>query len=119
MVKTHHNFTNFISHPSNVQDNSMASSISDMDRDSKAQDHDTNPPWALRQSYSSMSLSLSRFSADSGGGGGADSLDSGVSPYFAGGEVSANSPDLEGSHLDPEARENAKLRYKEKKKSRL
>ena len=97
----------------------MASSISDMGS-SKAHDDNSNNlgnmnymPRPIRQSYSSMSLSFSRFSAESGGGGG-DSLDSSLSPYIAGGEPSTNSPEL-----DFGARENAKLRYKEKKKSRL
>lgn len=98
----------------------MASSVSDMDRDvssSKAHDHGTNPPGTIRMSCSSMSLSVSKFSADSGGGG-VDSLDSGISRYIAG-EALIGSPDLEGLHLDSEARESAKLRYKEKKKTRL
>ncbi|PON87007.1 Zinc finger-domain containing protein [Trema orientale] len=109
-------------HSRTMEDTSVASSVSDMDRDmgsSKAHndDNSNNPgsmnymPCPIRPSYSSMSLSVSRFSAESGGG---DSLDSGLSPYIVGGEPSTNSPDF-----DFGARENAKLRYKEKKKSRL
>ncbi|EXB89375.1 Putative zinc finger protein [Morus notabilis] len=103
-----------------MEDASMASTVSHMDRDvssSKAHDHGTNPPGIIRMSCSSMSLSVSKFSADSGGGG-ADSLDSGISRYITG-EASIGSRDLEGLHLDSEARESAKLRYKEKKKTRL
>lgn len=49
------------------------------------------------------------FSAESTG---TDCLDSGHSPYIAGGEPPSHS-------LDLEVRENAKMIYKEKKKSRL
>lgn len=104
-----------------MEDVSMASSVSEMEKDInsyKVHDHGANRPWSILPSHSSMSLSVSRFSADSGGGG-ADSLDSGISRYVAGGEGSTGSPDLEVSHFDPEARESAKLRYKEKKKSRV
>lgn len=99
----------------------MASSVSEMEKDInsyKVHDHGANRPWPIPPSHSSMSLSVSRFSADSGGGG-ADSLDSGISRYVAGGEGSILSPDLEVSHFDSEARESAKMRYKEKKKSRV
>jgi hypothetical protein len=71
-------------------------------------------PRPIRPSYSTLSFSVSRFSAESNG---TDCLDSGLSPYTIGGEPSYNSPALEGAHL--EAREIAKMRYKEKKKSRL
>ncbi|PON73758.1 B-box-type zinc finger [Parasponia andersonii] len=109
-------------HSRTMEDTSVASSVSDMDRDmgsSKANiDDKFNNPGSMnymscpiRPSYSSMSLSVSRFSAESGGG---DSLDNDFSPYIAGGEPSTNLPDF-----DFGARENAKLRYKEKKKSRL
>lgn len=70
-------------------------------------------PRPVRSSYSTLSFSVSRFSTESSG---TDCLDSGVSPYVTG-EASNNSPDREGAHL--EARELAKMRYKEKKKSRL
>lgn len=70
-------------------------------------------PRPIRSSYSTLSFSVSRFSAESSG---TDCLDSGLSPYIIG-EPSHNSPNLEGAHLD--AREIAKMRYKEKKKSRL
>ncbi|KAF5442353.1 hypothetical protein F2P56_035020 [Juglans regia] len=70
-------------------------------------------PRPIRSSYSTLSFSVSRFSAESSV---SDCLDSGLSPYIIG-EPSHNSPNLEGAHLD--AREIAKMRYKEKKKSRL
>lgn len=69
---------------------------------------------AIRPCYSTLSFSASRFSAESGG---TDCLDSGVSPHVSRGETSGNLRDLEVAHS--EARENAKMRYKEKKKSRL
>lgn len=71
-------------------------------------------PRPIQPSYSTLSFSVSRFSAESNG---TDCLDSGLSPYTIGGEPSNNSPELDGAHL--EAREIAKMRYKEKKKSRL
>ncbi|KAL9453316.1 hypothetical protein AB3S75_009007 [Citrus x aurantiifolia] len=69
-------------------------------------------PWAIRPSYSTLSISTSRFSAESSG---TDSFGSRMSP-ITGGEASCHSPDLDGPHL--EARENAMMRYKEKKKAR-
>ncbi|KAG7973798.1 hypothetical protein I3843_06G015100 [Carya illinoinensis] len=66
-------------------------------------------PRLIRSSYSTLSFFVSRCSAESSG---TDCLDSGVSPYIRG-EPSHNSPNLEGAHLD--AREIAKMRYKEKK----
>lgn len=71
-------------------------------------------PCPIQPSCSTLSFSVSRFSAESNG---TDCLDSGLSPYTIGGETSNNSPELDGAHL--EAREIAKMRYKEKKKSRL
>ena len=71
-------------------------------------------PRPIQPSYSTLSFSVSRFSAESNG---TDCLDSGLSPYTIGGDSSNNSPELDGAHL--EAREIAKMRYKEKKKSRL
>ncbi|KAK9223166.1 hypothetical protein WN944_011608 [Citrus x changshan-huyou] len=69
-------------------------------------------PWAIRPSYSTLSISTSRFSAESSG---TDSFSSRMSP-ITGGEASCHSPDLDSPHL--EARENAMMRYKEKKKAR-
>lgn len=69
-------------------------------------------PWAIRPSYSTLSISTSRFSAESSG---TDSFGSRMSP-ITGGEASCHSPDLDSPHL--EARENAMMRYKEKKKAR-
>ncbi|KAK8356321.1 hypothetical protein V6Z11_A05G348900, partial [Gossypium hirsutum] len=67
----------------------------------------TSPP-----SYSAMS-SVSRFSAETSA---PDCLDNGVSAIIHG-EASCISPDLDSFHS--EARENAMVRYKEKKKARL
>ncbi|KAE8713512.1 B-box zinc finger family protein, putative isoform 3 [Hibiscus syriacus] len=66
----------------------------------------------IQPSYSVMS-SVSRLSADTGA---PDFLDNGVSPITVG-EASCISPDLDNFHSD--ARENAMMRYKEKKKARL
>lgn len=68
--------------------------------------------WAIQPSYSTLSISTSRFSAESSG---TDSFGSRMSP-ITGGEASCHSPDLDSPHL--EARENAMMRYKEKKKAR-
>ncbi|XP_015579129.2 putative zinc finger protein At1g68190 isoform X1 [Ricinus communis] len=70
-------------------------------------------PRTIRPSYSAMSFSISRFSAE---GSGTKYVDSGLSPYITGTEVSYHSSDLEGAHS--EAKENAMVRYKEKKKAR-
>ena len=70
-------------------------------------------PCLIRPSYSTMSFSVSRFSAENSG---TDCLDSGLSP-LAQVEASCISPDLDSLHS--EARENAMMRYKEKKKARL
>lgn len=70
-------------------------------------------PRPTRTSYSTLSFSISRFSADSSG---TDCLDSGLSPYIIG-KSTGNSPELDSAHL--KAREIAKKRYKEKKKSRM
>ncbi|KAG6707124.1 hypothetical protein I3842_06G016100 [Carya illinoinensis] len=80
---------------------------------SGGQRHSADCLHPIRSSYSTLSFSVSRCSAKSSG---TDCLNSGVSPYIRG-EPSHNSPNLEGAHLD--AREIAKMRYKEKKKSRL
>ncbi|WCJ24454.1 B-box zinc finger family protein [Euphorbia peplus] len=61
----------------------------------------------IRPSYSTMSFSMSRFSAD---GDDNEYLDGGVSPFITGAEVSAQSPNLEGLHKDATTK-----RYKEKK----
>ncbi|KAJ0039083.1 hypothetical protein Pint_22069 [Pistacia integerrima] len=63
--------------------------------------------------YSALSYSMSRFSIESSG---TDCLNSRQSPN-TGGEASCYSPDLECAHS--EARENAMMRYKQKKKARL
>jgi hypothetical protein len=107
------------------QDASAASSVhitpsAHRDKDKGPSDQVHNLPGSadcprpIRPSYSTLSFSLSRFSAESSG---TDCLDSGISPYITGGEPSYNSPYLEVAHL--EAREIAMMRYKEKKKSRL
>ncbi|GLT58201.1 hypothetical protein SLA2020_311140 [Shorea laevis] len=70
-------------------------------------------PHPIQPSYSNLSFTLSRFSNESSG---TDCLDSQLSP-ITGGEASSNSHDLDGVHS--EARENAIMRYKEKKKARL
>ncbi|XP_042502571.1 zinc finger protein CONSTANS-LIKE 9-like [Macadamia integrifolia] len=63
---------------------------------------------------SSLSFSLSKPSAETSG---SDYLDSGISPNIMKGEPPWNSPDLDSAHS--EARENAMIRYKEKKKARM
>ncbi|XP_021299386.1 putative zinc finger protein At1g68190 isoform X7 [Herrania umbratica] len=73
----------------------------------------SDSPRPIRPSYSTMSFSVSRFSAESSG---TDCPDSGLSPITQV-EASYFSPDLDSLHS--EARENAMLRYKEKKKARL
>ncbi|GLT35070.1 hypothetical protein SLA2020_095530 [Shorea laevis] len=67
----------------------------------------------IQPSYSTMSFPLSRFSNESSS---TDCLDSELSP-ITGGDPSCNAHDLDGVHT--EARENAMMRYKEKKKARL
>ncbi|XP_065881453.1 zinc finger protein CONSTANS-LIKE 9 isoform X2 [Euphorbia lathyris] len=51
----------------------------------------------IEPSYSTMSFSMSRFSAD---GGGIGCLDSGLSPFITGAEGSYHSSDLEGLHSE-------------------
>ncbi|KAK8691526.1 hypothetical protein V6N13_075036 [Hibiscus sabdariffa] len=68
---------------------------------------------SIIQPSCSTTSSVSRFSADACA---PDCLDNGVSPIIDG-EGSCISPDLDSFHS--EARENAKTRYKEKKKARL
>lgn len=97
----------------------LFSRSTDMDKDIVCSKLNIRPgcmdnPRSIRPSFSTLSFSVSRFSAESSG---TDILDSGISPYIAGGEPSSNLQDHEVSLL--EARENAKMRYKEKKKSRL
>ena len=70
-------------------------------------------PRPIRPSYSTKSFSVSRFSAESSG---TACLDSGLSPITQG-EASCISPDSDSLHS--KARENAMMRYKEKKKARL
>lgn len=66
----------------------------------------------IRASYSTMSFPLSRFGNESNS---VDFPDSELSPT-AGGETSSYSHELDGMHT--EARGNAMMRYKEKKKAR-
>ncbi|XP_057963238.1 putative zinc finger protein At1g68190 isoform X2 [Malania oleifera] len=63
--------------------------------------------------YSPLSFSFSRLSAKSSG---TDYLDGGLSPFLTRGEPLSNSSSMESAHS--EARENAVMRYKEKKKVR-
>ncbi|XP_055961197.1 putative zinc finger protein At1g68190 isoform X2 [Mercurialis annua] len=71
-------------------------------------------PRTVHQSYSAISFSVSRFSAESNGN---DYLDSGFSPYITAAELSHVSPDVGFAHSA--AKENAMARYKEKKKARM
>ncbi|WRX15202.1 CCT domain - like 3 [Theobroma cacao] len=73
----------------------------------------SDSPCPIRPSYSTMSFSVSRFSAESSG---IDCPDSELSPITQG-EALCFSPGLGSLHS--EARENAMMRYKEKKKARL
>ncbi|KAM7271862.1 hypothetical protein ACFE04_031076 [Oxalis oulophora] len=68
----------------------------------------TDFPRQIPQSYSSMSFSMSRLSAES-----TDCVDSGISP-ITGVEASCNLSDPEGTQM--EAREQVITRYREKKK---
>lgn len=86
-----------------------------MENDTKQIDiltRNRDSPRPLQPPYSTLSISSSRFSAESSG---TDSFDGRMSPII-GGEASCHSPDLEFVHS--EARENAMMRYKEKKKAR-
>nr|DAD35453.1 TPA_asm: hypothetical protein HUJ06_006093 [Nelumbo nucifera] len=65
----------------------------------------------IRPSYSCLPFSVSRLSAESSA---SDCLDSGISPNTI--QASWNSPDVENTHS--EAKENAMIRYKEKKMAR-
>lgn len=67
----------------------------------------------IRPSFSALSFSVSRLSAESSC---TDYLDSRLSPKTTRGPP-CDSPDLESAHS--EARENAMMRYKEKKKVRM
>ncbi|KAJ0094058.1 hypothetical protein Patl1_15079 [Pistacia atlantica] len=104
-----------------IEDVSMASSVyislsAQMDNDTKQIDNylgNIDSPRAIQPSYSALSYSMSRFSIESSG---TDCLNSRQSPN-TGGEASCYSPDLECAHS--EARENAMMRYKQKKKARL
>ncbi|XP_031251821.1 zinc finger protein CONSTANS-LIKE 9 [Pistacia vera] len=104
-----------------IEDVSMASSVyislsAQMDNDTKQIDNylgNIDSPRAIQPSYSALSYSMSRFSIESSG---TDCLNSRQSPN-TGGEASCYSPDLECAHS--EARENAMMRYKQKKKTRL
>lgn len=69
-------------------------------------------PQSIHPSYSTLSFSLSRLSDESSA---ADNLDSGLSPNII--EPPWISPDMDNAHS--EARENAMIRYKEKKKVRM
>lgn len=99
-----------------VEDASAASIYSaqsaqmERDRNNYQPNFDFSHP--IQPPYSTMSFTLSRFSNESSG---ADFQDSELSPV-SGWETSFNSPDLDGVHT--EARENAMMRYKEKKKAR-
>lgn len=75
-------------------------------------DVDTHQP--LRASYSAMSFSISRLSAESSN---TECLDSGFPSHASGPEQSCLLPDPDGEHTG--AKENAMTRYREKKKSRL
>ncbi|XP_042504906.1 putative zinc finger protein At1g68190 [Macadamia integrifolia] len=68
----------------------------------------------IHPSCSSLSFSLSRHSAESSA---ADFLDSRLSPNIMKGEPTWNSPEQDNARS--EARENAMIRYKEKKKARM
>ncbi|KAJ6689626.1 hypothetical protein OIU85_005984 [Salix viminalis] len=71
-----------------------------------------DPAHTIRSPYS-------RYSISSHGAEGRSNeyLDSELSPYISNVEAPCHSPDLEGAHT--EARENAMMRYKEKKKARM
>uniref|UniRef100_A0A5B7B9T2 CCT domain-containing protein n=1 Tax=Davidia involucrata TaxID=16924 RepID=A0A5B7B9T2_DAVIN len=73
----------------------------------------TDCPRPIRPSYSTFSFSLSRFGTESSG---TDYMDSELSPIISGLEHPSNSPDRDSAQL--EAKVNAVMRYKEKKKVR-
>ncbi|XP_019164901.1 PREDICTED: putative zinc finger protein At1g68190 isoform X2 [Ipomoea nil] len=70
-------------------------------------------PRPIRQSFSTLSFSASRFSNESSG---TEYMDSGLSPFANGLELSCNSHDSESSPLDD--KENISTRHKGKKKIR-
>uniref|UniRef100_A0A5B6ZEW8 Uncharacterized protein n=1 Tax=Davidia involucrata TaxID=16924 RepID=A0A5B6ZEW8_DAVIN len=107
-----------------MEETSVASSVyinqsghTDKDVGSSDQDHHFSRsaacPHPIRPSYSTLSFSVSRLSAESSG---TDYMDSGLSPIIAGLEHPCNSPDPKSAQL--EAKGNAMMRYKEKKKVR-
>ncbi|KAA8529099.1 hypothetical protein F0562_034102 [Nyssa sinensis] len=71
-------------------------------------------PRTIRPSYSTLSFSVSRLSAESSGT--TDYMDTGLSTIVAGLGNHCNSPDPVSAQV--EAKENAMMRYKEKKKVR-
>eukprot|EP00258_Populus_trichocarpa_P046755 XP_024462774.1 putative zinc finger protein At1g68190 [Populus trichocarpa] len=71
-----------------------------------------DPAQTIRSPYSRYSISSHDAESRSN-----EYLDSELSPYISNGEASCYSPDLEDAHT--EARENAMMRYKEKKKARM
>ncbi|KAI5579785.1 hypothetical protein BDE02_08G112600 [Populus trichocarpa] len=71
-----------------------------------------DPAQTIRSPYSRYSISSDGAESRSN-----EYLDSELSPYISNGEASCYSPDLEDAHT--EARENAMMRYKEKKKARM
>ncbi|KAL9401791.1 hypothetical protein Peur_005640 [Populus x canadensis] len=71
-----------------------------------------DPAQTIRSPYSRYSISSHGAESRSN-----EYLDSELSPYISNGEASCYSPDLEDAHT--EARENAMMRYKEKKKARM
>ena len=107
----------------NLQDASVTSSVYiscsvhiDNDKDPSNQAYNfpgsLDPAQTIRSPYSRYSISS--HGADSRSN---EYLDSELSPYISNGEASCYSPDLEDAHT--EARENAMMRYKEKKKARM
>ncbi|KDP35011.1 hypothetical protein JCGZ_09299 [Jatropha curcas] len=70
-------------------------------------------PRTIQPSYSAMSFSVSRLSAESSA---TEYIDSGFSPYIIGAEVSCRSPE-KGAHSGD--KENAIMRHKEKKMARM
>lgn len=107
----------------NLQDASVTSSVYiscsvhiDNDKDPSNQAYNfpgsLDPAQTIRSPYSRYSISSHDAESRSN-----EYLDSELSPYISNGEASCYSPDLEDAHT--EARENAMMRYKEKKKARM
>ncbi|KAJ4848983.1 hypothetical protein Tsubulata_018722 [Turnera subulata] len=93
--------------------NSLAYLTHGSHRDASNSQESLDSPRTAQPSYSNMSFHFSRLSSESSG---SDYIDCGHSSNLLN-EAPCNSPDPDGAHS--EIRENAMMRYKEKKKARM